>query len=140
MFPRTVLVIDDEETIRGAVRLTLEDVGYEVVEAPNGRAGLDELRASAVPMVVLLDLMMPGGSGLELLSKVHAEPEIAERHVFIIFTAARAFAAATLLAYLPGKHLFNLPKPFAIDELIATVEEAASESESADVTVRPGRT
>ncbi|HEV2405976.1 MAG TPA: response regulator [Ktedonobacterales bacterium] len=126
MFPRAVLVIDDEEIIRGAVRLTLEDVGYEVVEAPNGRVGLDLLRASRVPMVVLLDLMMPGGSGLEFLTKVHSEPELADRHVFIIFTAARAFAATTLLSYVPGKPLYNLPKPFAIDELIATVEEAAT--------------
>lgn len=131
MFPRTVLVVDDEETIRGAVRLTLEDVGYEVVEAPNGRVGLDRLRASRVPMVVLLDLMMPSGSGLEFLRSVHAEPEIADHHVFIIFTAARAFAATTLLSYLPGKHLYNLPKPFAIDELIAKVDEAARHSDSA---------
>jgi two-component system KDP operon response regulator KdpE len=130
MFPRAVLVIDDEETIRRAVRLTLEDVGYEVLEAPNGRVGLDLLHASHVPMVVLLDLMMPGGSGLEFLTKLHAEPEIADRHMFIIFTAARAFAATTLLSYLPGKQLYNLPKPFAIDELIATVEEAAHHSGS----------
>ncbi|HKV86254.1 MAG TPA: response regulator [Ktedonobacterales bacterium] len=131
MSSHVVLVIDDEETIRGAVRLALEDVGYAVVEAPNGRVGLDELRASDEPMVVLLDLMMPGGSGLELLTKVHAEPEIAARHVFIIFTAARAFPPATLHAILPERRLFNLPKPFALDDLVATVNEAARQSESA---------
>ncbi|MGH2484765.1 MAG: response regulator [Ktedonobacterales bacterium] len=131
MSSHAVLIIDDEETIRGAVRLTLEDAGYEVVEAANGRVGLDRLHAARASLVVLLDLMMPGGSGLEFLGKIRAEPEVAARHVFVIFTSARAFTPATLRSYLPGKRLFNLPKPFALDDLVAVVDEAARYSESA---------
>ena len=120
----TVLVIDDEEAVRSAVRLTLEDGGYRVLEAPDGRIGLDHLRAATEPLIVLLDLMMPSMSGLELLRALGAEPEVAARHAFIIFSAASAFRASTLVFYLPGQRLFDLPKPFDIDQLIIVVEQA----------------
>lgn len=121
---RTVLIIDDEEAVRIAVRLTLEDGGYRVLEAPNGRIGLDHLRAATEPLVVLLDLMMPSMSGLELLRALGREPALAAHHAFIIFTAASAFRAATLMFFLPGKRLFDLPKPFDIDRLVSVVEQA----------------
>src|SRR5258708_36466762 len=87
---RKVLVVDDEDSTRAAVRFMLEDAGYEVSEAPNGIVALDLLHAATEPMVVLLDLMMPGMSGLRLLQIVGSEPELAARHDFILFTAARA--------------------------------------------------
>lgn len=121
---RTILIIDDEEAVRSAVHLTLEDGGYRVLEAPNGLAGLDHLRTATEPLVVLLDLMMPSMSGLELLHALATEPEVGARHAFIIFTAASAFSASTLVFYLPSKRLFDLPKPFDIDQLISVVELA----------------
>lgn len=122
-----VLVIDDEDAIRTAVRLSLEDAGYTVFEAPNGLIGLDLLRAAAQPLVVLLDLMMPGMSGLKLLQVIKDEPRLAGNHAFVIFTAARAFSAPTLVFYLPGKDLLDLPKPFSLDELLDTVSAAAQQ-------------
>ena len=122
---RTVLVVDDEEPIRDAVRFILEEAGFAVREALDGGGGLALLRASAEPLIVLLDLMMPGMSGLELLRVVAAEPAVAARHAYIIFSAARAFSAPTLQFYLPGKRLFDLPKPFDLDHLVAIVEQAA---------------
>jgi CheY-like chemotaxis protein len=71
---RSVLVVDDEEPIRNAVRYTLQEAGYTVLEAPDGCVGLDLLRASDAPLVILLDLMMPGMSGIELLRAVAADP------------------------------------------------------------------
>lgn len=123
---RTVLVIDDEDAIRDAVRMILEDAGYAVREAPNGVEGLDLLRASDEPLVVLLDLMMPRMSGVEFLRTVREEPEVAARHAYIICSAARAFTAPTPLRhFLPGKRLLDLPKPFDLDQLVAIVEQAA---------------
>jgi CheY-like chemotaxis protein len=127
---QSVLIIDDEVAIRTGVRLTLEDVGYEVIEAPNGRVGLDILQTATDPLVVLLDLMMPEMSGIMLLQALKDEPALAQRHAFVIFTAARAFSAPTLVFYLPGKRLLNLPKPFSLDELLVTVEQAAHEIDS----------
>jgi CheY-like chemotaxis protein len=74
--------------------------------------------------------MMPGLSGIELLRAVAADPPLNARHAFIIFSAARAFSAPTLHFYLPGKRLFDLPKPFDLDELVAVVDQAARQLES----------
>lgn len=127
MSPHTVLIIDDEESIRKAVHLTLADCGYDVLEAADGRAGLDLLSSERGRLVVLLDLMMPTLSGLKLLQAVGQDPALAARHVFILFTAARAFTPQELRTYLPNRRLLNLPKPFTIDQLIEVVEEAARE-------------
>lgn len=129
MSARKVLIIDDEDSTRTAVHLMLEDAGYEVYEAPNGVAGLELLRAATGPMVVLLDLMMPSMSGLRLLQVVGSDPELAARHDFILFTAARAFSATDLAVYLPAKRLASVPKPFDMDELIAAVGQIAEHRE-----------
>src|SRR5215469_7735301 len=84
---RTVLVIDDEEPIRTAVRFILEDEGYTVLEAPDGRVGLDLLRESDRPLIVLLDMLIPHLSGSQLLQVVADEPALAARHTYIIFSA-----------------------------------------------------
>lgn len=122
---RTVLVIEDEEPIRNAVRFILDNEGYAVLEAPNGIVALDLLRASEEPLVVLVDQLMPEMSGAELLQAVAAEPVLAARDAYIIFTASQEFSAPTMRRYLPGKQLFDLPKPFDIDDLVAVVEQAA---------------
>lgn len=122
-----ILIIDDEESIRTASRFALEDGGYTVAEASDGQAGLDFLRGATQPLVVLLDLMMPTMSGIALLQVLRQEPALAERHVFVLFTAATTFTADTLCVYLPSHPLLALPKPFALDDLLATVAEAAAQ-------------
>ncbi|HEV2405990.1 MAG TPA: response regulator, partial [Ktedonobacterales bacterium] len=58
------LVVDDDVDTRDVVRLLLEDVGYVVSEAKDGEQALDMLRASDVPLVVLLDLDLPRIDGV----------------------------------------------------------------------------
>jgi two-component system, response regulator, stage 0 sporulation protein F len=120
-----VLVVEDEEPIRNAVRFILDEEGYAVLEAPNGIVALDLLRTSDEPLVVLLDQLMPDMSGIELLRVVAAEPVLVARHAFIIFSASSEFWVPTAKVYLPGRRLFALPKPFDIDDLVAVVEQAA---------------
>ena len=62
----TILVIDDQETIRTLLRLTLEGVGHEVLEAANGRLGLALFRERSVDLVIT-DIAMPEMNGLELM-------------------------------------------------------------------------
>lgn len=128
----TVLVIEDEESIRSAVRAALEDCGYVVLEAPDGRTGLDLLTREGVRLVVLLDLMLPSFSGLKVLQAVGQDPDLAARHVFVLFTAARAFTAHELRSYLPNRRLLALSKPFSIEQLIEVVEEAVREATDTD--------
>ena len=68
----TVLTIEDETLIRDSFRFFLEDHGYNVLEAENGKEGLDMIRAHS-PDVVLLDLRMPEMDGLEVLQQVQKE-------------------------------------------------------------------
>src|SRR5260370_42346601 len=69
-----VLLIDDDDTMRRGIRLTLEPAGWEVTEAENGQIGLAHL-AEARPDVIILDLMMPEMDGFEFLEKIRHRPE-----------------------------------------------------------------
>jgi DNA-binding response OmpR family regulator len=70
---RTILVVDDEESIRTLVRVTLEGPEFEVVEAHNGRKAL-ELLPALRPDAVVMDWMMPGMSGVEALREMRRLP------------------------------------------------------------------
>ena len=63
----TILIVDDEDSIRISLRGILEDEGYTVVEAESGQAAIDYLNANSIDLV-LLDVWMPGMDGLETLS------------------------------------------------------------------------
>jgi signal transduction histidine kinase len=78
-----ILVIDDEETQRLLTRDCLEEDGFKVEEASNGKDGLDRIRALR-PDLVLLDVMMPGMDGFEVCQQVRADPEIGHTPVIIV--------------------------------------------------------
>ncbi|MBA2568656.1 MAG: response regulator [Actinobacteria bacterium] len=82
-----VLVIDDEAPIRLLCRVNLEAEGMEVVEAKDGTAGV-ELARSERPDVILLDVMMPGMDGWEVLQTLQADEGLNE--IPIVFLTARA--------------------------------------------------
>ena len=63
----TILVVEDDTDVRESIREVLEDAGYHVATAANGKEGLDRLEC-ARPSLILLDLMMPVMSGPELLA------------------------------------------------------------------------
>ena len=62
----TILIIDDQESIRALLRTTLESAGYEVMEASNGRVGLDLYRLKPMDLVIT-DILMPELNGLDLI-------------------------------------------------------------------------
>lgn len=119
-----VLVVDDEAEIRAALRMVLEDAGYAVDEASNGREALATLRESLDPLVVLLDYMMPVMDGGELLRAVRADDEgRLRRHAYIVLTAASQLASLEdALASVGG---WVVPKPFDIDQIVGQVARAA---------------
>ncbi len=85
--PTKVLVIDDEAPIRLLCRVNLEAEGMEVVEAADGRAGLDVARAER-PDLILLDVMMPGLDGWAVAEELVGDEETAG--IPIVFLTARA--------------------------------------------------
>ena len=75
----TVLVVDDEPLIAMALEAALEDAGYRVATAANGRQGLERLAEGPRPDLVLLDMMMPVMNGPAMLAAMATDPDAA-RH------------------------------------------------------------
>jgi len=106
-----IVVIDDDYAIRLACRQTLAKTGYDVTTFEDGAAGLKGV-AEVKPALVVVDLKMPGISGLEVIERVYdIDPDI----VIIVITGYATIATA-VDAMKAGAYDF-LPKPFKPDEL-----------------------
>lgn len=73
--PRTILVVDDEPTVRNVLQRTLEKAGYSVITAADGQEALNKISDSDISLV-LLDIMMPGLDGFEVLERMPADLNI----------------------------------------------------------------
>ncbi len=72
----TVLVVDDEALIAMALEAALEDAGFQVATAANGRQGLERLAEAPRPEIVLLDMMMPVMNGPAMLAAMAADADL----------------------------------------------------------------
>jgi CheY-like chemotaxis protein len=115
----TVLVCDDEEVLRDLVRATLDDGTYSIVEAEDGDESLERAR-SLQPDLIILDMMMPGRTGLDVLRELRADPDLKQTPVVML--TARARAADRDAAAAAGADRY-LAKPFSPLELISVVED-----------------
>jgi len=113
-----VLVCDDEEVLRSLIRATLE-ADFAIVESINGDATLDQARAER-PDLIVLDMMMPGTSGLDVLRELRADPEL--RSIPVLMLTARAQRSDREAAANAGADRF-LAKPFSPIELAEIVTE-----------------
>lgn len=120
-----VLIVDDDAAIRETVRFALEDVGYDVDEAPDGLVALHKLHGASGPSVVLLDLMMPGLDGAGVLGAVAADSELARRHAYVLVTASNKTQTLAFASLLTSLQVPTLSKPFDIDQLLTMVESAS---------------
>jgi CheY-like chemotaxis protein len=123
--PQCVLVVDDDQAIRETLRLVLEDSQYVVLEAADGQTALAMARDSNERLVVLLDLIMPGVDGEQVLSAVAGDEMLATRHVYVLMTAAHKRLNPTLKALLEMVSAPIMQKPFDLDTLLNTVSEAS---------------
>ena len=112
---RTVLVIEDDRDIAGLLKLHLEDEGFEVRVAGDGPEGLAKARV-AVPDLVILDLMLPGMSGLEVCKELRRTA-----YTPILMLTARSSEVDRVVGLEIGADDY-LTKPFSILELIARVK------------------
>jgi two-component system response regulator PilR (NtrC family) len=115
-----VLVVDDEPGLRDMLSILLKREGYDVTVAPSFGTGCDAVEGSPTPFdLVLTDLMMPDGSGLDVLSRAKARNERTE---VIVMTAYGALETA-IDAMKRGAYDF-VTKPFATSELRALARKA----------------
>jgi CheY-like chemotaxis protein len=112
-----VLVVDDDPDIRAVIGDLLEDEGYEVASAANGREALGLLYDGMRPSVILLDLVMPVMSGWDFLEYQLRDPRLSDIPV-VVFSAAGTDAE---LVRFRMSGVAVMPKPFDNDELIALV-------------------
>jgi CheY-like chemotaxis protein len=122
-----VLIVDDEAEIRHSIRFLLEDAGYVIQEAADGLAGLEALRASPRPTVVLLDLMMPKLDGHGVLGVIAGDRQLSERHRFIVMTAANRTLPLAFANLLSSLRITVVEKPFDLDGLLEAVARATSD-------------
>lgn len=113
----TVLVVDDEQSVRASVRAILEE-NCDVLEAEHGAAALEMLKSHEVDLV-MLDQRMPGDPGIELLPRVKAiDPTIIVVLATAVHDVRTAVEAMRLGAY------DYLVKPFDVDDILLLVRRA----------------
>ena len=113
-----ILICDDEPNLRELMRISL-DAGYEFAEAADAAEAL-ELVERVRPDLVLLDVMMPGASGLSVIARLRSSPEMAD--VPVVVVSAFVSDGDRLAAHDAGADGF-IGKPFDPDELASVVEE-----------------
>jgi DNA-binding response OmpR family regulator len=124
---RSVLVVDDEPTIVDVISRYLERAGYEAIAATDGHEAL-RLAALHRPDLVVLDLMLPGVDGLEVMRRLHAD--IPERIAVILLTA-KGEASDRLVGLRRGADDYVV-KPFSPAELVARVDAVLRRHDRSD--------
>lgn len=118
MNPNSILVVDDDESLRRVTQLQLEEAGYRVLTASNGNEALGIIELETLPLVIT-DLKMPGLSGLDLLKQIRQDhPETSVLMITAFGTVQNAVEAMKAGAY------DYITKPIDYEELILVVNRA----------------
>ena len=125
-----ILLVEDEEKLARMVELELTYEGYGVEKAPDGRAGL-ELALSGQFDLVLLDIMLPRMSGMEVLRRLRKESQVP-----VIMLTARDTVVDKVSGLDSGADDY-VTKPFAIEELLARIRAALRKKGGAQVPQTP---
>jgi CheY-like chemotaxis protein len=116
----TVLICDDEPSLRELIRISL-DGPYQFLEADDGEESL-EIARRVRPDVVILDMMMPRRTGLEVLSALRQDKELSDIPVIVL----TAQPATREQAVREGADVVMV-KPFEPEEIVAAVEEVLTD-------------
>lgn len=117
---RTVLIADDEPSMRLLVHATIESDDYNVVEAADGAEAWSMIQEHK-PSLVLLDVQMPGRTGIEVLRAIKSNPALKATKVILLTSKAQE---SDVEAGLIAGADFYLTKPFSPLDLLTRVEEA----------------
>ena len=125
-----ILIVDDETSLVNSLAFALKAEGYDVASAPTGEAGVAAAQASA-PSIVLLDLRLPDGSGLDFLDRL--------RQVVpgtpVVMISAHGDTRAAVQAVKRGAFDY-LTKPFDLDDLLVTLRAALERERMANEIAR----
>lgn len=119
---QTILVVDDEPTIRALVRATLERAGYRVLEAADGAGALETARSQR-PDLILLDVALPDRSGLQVRQQLRKERSTAATPILLLSGLVEQ-ATCRSASQIPAREYIQ--KPFSMAALLNQVAEALS--------------
>src|ERR1041384_371703 len=126
MLAESILIVEDDASVAGALSRFLDAVGYSTTSARDGREALDVLQRGVCPSVLLVDLMMPVMSGWELIERLKRDVTLSEIPVVVISGYPRPAAPAKLRdANVPV-----VEKPIRFDDLLHTIRTVARPSSS----------
>lgn len=114
-----VLLVEDEPNIMEAIRFILQREGFKVDTHLDGRTAIDAIAAKR-PDIVILDVMLPGRSGYDILHDLRSREDIAE--IPVLMLTARGQSRDRELAERYGASRF-MTKPFSNSEMLGTVRE-----------------
>ncbi|OEH86087.1 DNA-binding response regulator [Desulfuribacillus stibiiarsenatis] len=126
----SILIIEDEEKIARFTQLELEYEGYHVEKALNGRDGLEMVKQNAYDLI-LLDVMLPGLNGIEVLRRIRQFSDIP-----VILLTARDTVIDKVTGLDSGADDY-ITKPFAIEELLARIRATMRKKHTVSVPVAP---
>jgi two-component system alkaline phosphatase synthesis response regulator PhoP len=112
-----ILVVEDEKNIRELIKFNLENAGYEVVTAADGKAALDQL--SAEIDLVVLDLMLPEVDGMDVCRQMRGDQDL--RQIPIVMLTAKGEEVERILGLEMGADDY-MTKPFSPRELVARIK------------------
>ncbi len=120
---RTILAVDDSPTIRRLVTKALEESGFQVMTAENGKQAFTRIRERR-PDLIISDINMPEMDGIELCKKIHADPSLAAIPFVIMSANSDRAIMRRLLSWGASGYLV---KPFNLDQIVITVERLLSD-------------
>jgi two-component system, OmpR family, alkaline phosphatase synthesis response regulator PhoP len=126
---KQILVVDDEPDLRELVRYNLEQEGFVVSEAEDGERALEMIRRTA-PALVVLDVMLPGASGLDICRVLRSQPQTAKLPILML--TAKSGEVERILGLEIGADDY-VTKPFSPRELVARIRAVLRRSETAEV-------
>ena len=118
-----ILIVEDHPTMREAMKMILEHEGFEIREAPDGAIAMSMVKEQP-PDLMFLDLNIPGTSGVDVLTKIKADP--ATKDVRVIVVTATGEEGRSYAQSLGADEYFT--KPFSPTALLKTVERVLSAS------------
>lgn len=118
MSSQTVLIVEDEPSLVEVLSYNLEKEGFEVLTASNGREGLERAR-SALPDLVILDLMLPHVDGLQVCSQLRSDPRT--QSIRVLMLTARSEETDEVVGFNVGADDY-VTKPFKVRPLIHRVK------------------
>jgi len=119
---KKILIVDDSRTIRQQVNFTLTKGGFAVVEAEDGKDGIEKLKGNPDVSVIISDVNMPNMSGLEMVEAINADAALA--HPPIVMLTTEGSADMVERAKKAGAKGW-LVKPFKPEQLVAVVQKLA---------------